>query len=126
MRSENWGSRAYNKSVEEMMNQVKDLFQESAKEQFLTYEEVLKEHAYQEIFQEYFDEAYYVEDSEEAFNQVEVVSLNDPDEDIQATIPPTHQEEKIMSYDPFKDLDDSLFHDPVSEGALEYPLDTVG
>jgi hypothetical protein len=55
-----------------------------------------------------------------------VLSLNDPDEDIQVAIPPTHQEENIMSYDPFEDLDDNLLHDPGSEGALEDPLDTVG
>jgi hypothetical protein len=30
-----------------------------------------------------------------------------------------------MSYDPFKDLDDSLFHDHGSEGALEEPSYTV-
>jgi hypothetical protein len=58
--------------------------------------------------------------------KMKLLSLNDPDEDIQAVIPPTHQEENIMSYDPFKDLDDNLFHDPRSEGALEEPLDIVG
>jgi hypothetical protein len=86
---------------------------------------MLEEHAYEESFQEDPDEAYHVEDFEEAFNEDEVLSLNDPDEDIQAVIPPTHQEENTMSYDPFEDLDDSLFHDPGSEGALEEPSDTV-
>jgi hypothetical protein len=95
-----------NEATEELMNQVK---------------EMLEEHAYEESFQEDPDEAYHVEDSEEAFNEDEVLSLNDPDEDIQAAIPPTHQEENTMSYDPFEDLDDSLFHDPGSEGALEEP-----
>jgi hypothetical protein len=102
--------KAANEAVEELMNQVN---------------EMLEEHAYEEIFQEDHDEAYHVEDSEEAFNEDEVLSLNDPNEDIQAIIPPTHQEKNTMSYDPFKDLDDGLFHDLGSEGALEEPLDTV-
>jgi hypothetical protein len=98
-----------NEAIKELMNQVK---------------EMLEEHAYEEIFQEYIDESYHVEDSEEAFNEDEVISLNDPDEDIQAFIPPMHQEENTMSYDPFEDLDDILFHDPGSEGALEEPSNT--
>ena len=56
-----------NESNKEMMNQVK---------------EIIEEHAYEEIFQEDPDESYHVEDSEEAFNEDEVLSLNDPDEDI--------------------------------------------
>jgi arylsulfatase A-like enzyme len=84
--------RAANKAVEKMMNQVKDLLHESAEDQALIDEEVLEEHAYEQIFQEYPDEAYHVEDSEEAFNEDEVLSLNDPDEDIQVVIPPTHKE----------------------------------
>jgi hypothetical protein len=46
--------------------------------------EMLEEHAYEERFQEDPDESYHVEDCEEAFNEVEVLSLNDPDEDIQS------------------------------------------
>jgi hypothetical protein len=110
--------RAANKVVEGLMNQVKELLHEYSEDQALMDEEVIEEHAYEERFQEDLDEAYHVEDSEEAFNEDEVLSLNDLDEDIQATIPPTHQEENTMSYDPFEDLDDSMFHDPRREGAL--------
>jgi hypothetical protein len=109
-----------------MIDQVKELLHESVEDQALTDEEVLEEHAYEESFQEDHDEAYHVEDSEEAFNEDEVLSLNDPNEDIQAIIPLTRQEEKTMSYDPFKDLDDNLFHDPGSEGALQEPSNTFG
>ena len=93
-----------NESIEEMMNQVK---------------EMLKEHAYEEILQEHPNESYHVEYLEEAFNEDEVISLNDQDEHIQDVIPPTHKEEKTMSYDPFEDIDENLFHDPRSEEASD-------
>jgi hypothetical protein len=110
------------KDVEELMNQVKELLHESVEDQSLTDEEVLEGHAYEESFQEDLDEAYYVEDSKEAFNEDEVLSLN---EGIQVAIPCRHQEENTMSYDPFEDLDDNLFHDSGSEGALKELSDTV-
>jgi hypothetical protein len=78
-----------NKVIEELMNQVKELLHESVEDQGLTDEEMLEERAYEENFQEYSDEAYHVEE----------------------------QEENTMSYDPFKDLDDNLFHDPGIEHA---------
>jgi hypothetical protein len=37
-----------------------------------------------------------------------------------------NQEDNTMSYDPFGHLDDSLFHDPGSERALEDPSYKVG
>jgi hypothetical protein len=83
--------KASNKSTEELMNQVKELLHESSEDQALTNEEVLEERAYEESFQEDPDEAYHVED----------------------------QEENTMSYDCFEDLDDSMFHDPGSEDALD-------
>jgi len=70
---------------------------ESFEDQSLIDEEVLEEHAYEESFQEDPDEAYHVED----------------------------QKENTMSYDPFEDLDDSLFHGLGSEGELEEPSDIV-
>jgi hypothetical protein len=99
-----------NEVFEEMMNQVK---------------EILEEHAYEKSFQEDLDEFYHVEYSKEEFIEDEVLSLNNPDDDIQATIPSTHQEENIMSYGPFEELDENLFHDLGSEGTLEEPSDTV-
>jgi hypothetical protein len=95
---------------------------ESAEDQALTDEEVLEGNTYEESFQGDPDEAYRVEDFKEAFNKDEVLPLN---EDIQASIPPTHQEENTMSYDPFEDLDASLFHDSRSEAALEELSDTI-
>jgi hypothetical protein len=80
-----------NKFAEELMNQVKELLHESSEDQALTDEEVLEVHAYEERFQEDPDEAYNFED----------------------------QEENTMSYDPFEDLDDNLFHDSGSEEASD-------
>jgi hypothetical protein len=47
------------------------------------------------------------------------------DEDIQAFVPPAHQEENMMSCNPFEDLDVTLFHDFGSEEILEEPLDVT-
>jgi hypothetical protein len=33
------------------------------------------------------------------------------DEDIQSFVPPAHQEENMVSYNPFENFDDTLFHD---------------
>jgi hypothetical protein len=53
---------------------------------------LLKNMLMKKTFQEDPHEAYHVEDSKEEFNEDEVISLNELDEDIQATIPPTHKE----------------------------------
>jgi hypothetical protein len=45
------------------------------------------------------------------------------DEDIQAFVPPAHQEENMISDNHFEDLDDALFCDFGSEELLEKPLD---
>jgi hypothetical protein len=47
------------------------------------------------------------------------------DEDIQAFVPPAHQEENMMSCNPFEYLDDTLFHDFGNEEVLEEPLDAT-
>jgi hypothetical protein len=47
------------------------------------------------------------------------------DEDIQAFVPLAHQEENMVSCNPFEDLDDTLFHDSGSEEVLEEPLDAT-
>jgi hypothetical protein len=61
------------------------------------------------------------------FDEDEVLISSLPlDEDIQASTPPAHQEENMMSCDPFEDLDDTLFHDFGSEEVLEDPLDATG
>jgi hypothetical protein len=40
-------------------------------------------------------------------------------------VPPAHQEENMMSCNPFEDLDDTSFHDFGSEEVLEDPLDAT-
>jgi hypothetical protein len=46
---------------------------------------------------------------DETYNEDEVSSLP-IDENIQTSAPPSHQEENMMSYNPFENFDDSLFH----------------
>jgi len=47
------------------------------------------------------------------------------DEDIQAFVPPPHQEENIVSCNPFEYIDKTLFHDSGSEEVLDEPLDAT-
>jgi hypothetical protein len=66
------------------------------------------------------------EDPDETFDEEEVLISSLPfDEDIQAFVPPAHQEENMMSCNPFEDLDDTLFCDFGSEEVLEEPLDAT-
>jgi hypothetical protein len=60
----------------------------------------------EEKIEEYPDE----EDLDETYDEDEVSSLP-LDEDIQTSASPTHQEENMMSYNPFENFDDALFHD---------------
>jgi hypothetical protein len=87
---------------------------------------VLEGQIYEESYQEDPDEVSHVEDPDETFDEDEVLISSLPlDEDIQASAPPAHQEENMMSCDPFEDLDDTLFHDFGSEEVLEEPLDAT-
>jgi hypothetical protein len=53
---------------------------------------------------------------DETFNEDEVLVSNlSFYEDIQASVPPVHQEENMMSCNPLEDLDDTSFHYFVSE-----------
>jgi hypothetical protein len=54
-----------------------------------------------------------------------LVSTPPFDEVIQASIPPTHEEENVVSHFPFQDFDDALFYDSKSEEVLEEPLDAL-
>jgi hypothetical protein len=49
----------------------------------------------------------------------------DEDEVLQPFVPHAHQEENMMSCDPFKNIDDTLFHEFGSEKVLEEPLDAI-
>jgi hypothetical protein len=51
--------------------------------------------------------------------------LSDEDEVIQASIPPTHEEENVVSCTPFQVFDVASFHDLESEEVLEEPLDAL-
>jgi hypothetical protein len=90
-------------------------------------EEKLEGRIYEESYQEDPDEFSDVEYPDETFDEDEVLISALPfDEDIQASILPAHQEENMMSCNPFEDLDDTLFHDFGTEEVLEEPLDATG
>jgi hypothetical protein len=75
---------------------------------------------------ETIDEDSHVEDLDETTNEDEVLVYTLPfDEDIKASISLAHQEENMMSHDPFEELDDVLLHDFGSEEVLEDPSDTT-
>jgi hypothetical protein len=89
-------------------------------------EEVLEGQIYEESYQEYPDEFSHVEDPNETFDEDEVLISTLPfDEDIQAFIPPTNQEENMMSCNLFEYLDDMLFHEFGNREVLEEPLDEI-
>jgi hypothetical protein len=104
-----------NQDAKEMMNHIRELFPA------LDDEEVLEEKIYEDNYQEDSDE-----DPDETIDKEEVVTSALPfDEDIQGFVPLTHQEENMMSYNLFEDLDDTLFHDFGSDEVLEEPLDVT-
>jgi hypothetical protein len=61
---------------------------------------------------------------DEMYDEDEVSSLP-LDEDIQTSTPLAHQEEKMISYNPFENFDDSLFHDYGNEENCQKDLDEV-
>jgi hypothetical protein len=66
------------------------------------------------VEEEHFDETHHVEDliHEEAPHEDEASIFSPPfDEVIQASIPPTHEEENMVSYTPFQVFDVASFHD---------------
>jgi hypothetical protein len=76
----------------------------------------------EESYQEYLDEFYHIVDPDETFDEDKVLIYAIPlDEDIKAYAYPAHQEENMMSCDPFEKLDDVIFHESRSEEALEDP-----
>jgi hypothetical protein len=63
---------------------------------------------------------------DETFDEEEALISSLPFvEDIHAFVPPSHQEENMMSYNPFEDLDETLFRDFGSEEVLAKPLDAI-
>jgi hypothetical protein len=85
-------------------------------------EEVLEEHTHEKNLEEYPDD----ENLDETFDEEEVfISTLSFDEHIQGFAPAAHQEENMISDNPFQDLDDNLFYDFGSEELLEEPLDAT-
>jgi hypothetical protein len=113
-----------NKDDEEMMNHIKELF--PAKQLSLENEEVLEGHTYEESYQEDIDDVSRARNPDKTFDEDNVLIPDLPlDEDIQAIVSPTDQEENIVSGDPFEYLDNILFHDLGSEEVLEEKLDMI-
>jgi hypothetical protein len=89
-------------------------------------EEQIQEEMLEEIYQEVPDEVYHVVDLDKTFDEDEVLIYSLPlDEDIQASSSPAHQEENMMSYNPFENFDDALFHDCGNEESFQEDLDEV-
>jgi hypothetical protein len=106
-----------------------EVYQPLEEEQELPHEGLIEEVSPQEEehelpheYVECFNDLIHEEDLHE--DEVLVSSLPF-DEDIQASVPPAHQEENMISYNPFKNFDDTLFHDFGSEEVLEEPLDAT-
>jgi hypothetical protein len=91
-----------NKAAKEMMNHIRELFPA------LDDEEVLEEQIYEESYQEDLMMKIQMRHMKKA-----LISRR------------AHQEENMMSCDPFEDLDDTLFHDLGSEEVLEETLDMI-
>jgi hypothetical protein len=76
------------------------------------------------IDDETIDEEKIEEDLDETYDEDEVSSLP-LDEDIQTYDTPAHQEENMISYNPFENFDDALFHDCGNEEKYQKHLDEV-
>jgi hypothetical protein len=82
---------------------------------------MLEGRIYEESYQEDRNE-----DPDETFDEEKVLKSSLPfDENIQTFVPPAHQEENMMIYNPFEDLYDTLFFDFASEKVLQEPLDAT-
>jgi len=64
------------------------------------------------------------EDLDKTYDEDEVSTLP-LDEDIQTFVPPPHQEESMMNYNPFENFQDVLFHDCGNEENCQKDLDEV-
>jgi hypothetical protein len=64
------------------------------------------------------------EDPDETYDEDEVSSLP-LDDDIHTSTYPAHQEERMMSYKPFENFDDSLFYDYGNEENYQKDLDEI-
>jgi hypothetical protein len=76
------------------------------------------------IYEEKIEECPDEEDLDETYDEDEVSSLP-LDEDIQTYASPAHQEENMMSYNPFENFDDALFHEFGNEENYQRDLNEV-
>jgi hypothetical protein len=74
----------------------------------------------EEIIEEDPDE----EDPDETYDEDDISSLP-LDEDFQTSAPPRHQEENMMSCNPFDNFDDALFHDCGNDENCQKDLNEV-
>jgi hypothetical protein len=80
------------------------------------------------VEEDHFDETHYVGDltHEDDPREDEAPVFAPPfDEVIQASIPPSHEEENMVSFTPFQVFDIVSFHDSESEELLEEHLDAL-
>jgi hypothetical protein len=105
-----------------------------------------KEHIHEEIFQEYFndedlDEIQHLDEetlvSMPPLDEDDIIQPCSPlthedevfslplDEDIDTSTSPAHQEENMMSYNPFENFDYALFHDCGNEEKCQRDLHKV-
>jgi hypothetical protein len=111
-----WNYRPTTQSLQDAFQEIKHTL---CREGFLIDdetidEEVLDRHICEENYQAHLEEVSHVEYLDETF-----------DEDIQAFVPPTHQQENMLSCNPFENLDVTLFHTFGSKQALEEILDAT-
>jgi hypothetical protein len=94
--------RHYRPDTQSLQDDFQELKHTLCREGFLIDDETIDEENIEEdLDKEYLDETY---DEDE-------VSALPLDEDLQTSIPPSHQEEKMINYNPFEKNYDALFHD---------------
>jgi hypothetical protein len=108
--------RQYRPSTQSLQDYFQELKHTLCRECFSINDETI----YEEKLEEYLDE----EDLDETYDEDEVSSLP-LDEDIQTPASPAHKEDNMMSYNPFENFDDVLFHDCGNEENFQKDLDEV-
>jgi hypothetical protein len=115
------------KLIEEFLSQyqpttqsLQDAFQDLKHTLCREYFPIDDETIYEEKLEEDPDE----EDLDEPYDEDKAFALP-LDEYIQTSAPPAHQEENMMSYNPFENFDDALFHDCGNEENYQKDLNEV-
>jgi hypothetical protein len=108
--------RQYRPSTQSLQDAFQELKNTLCREGFPIDDETIDE----EKLEEDPDE----EDMDETYNEDEV-SAPPLDKDIHTSVPPALQEENMMSYNPFENFDDALFHDCGNEENCQRDLNEV-